>query len=494
MDAATLKSQEITLTDEQVTILDAFRTTGENILVEAYAGCAKSTMLELAQNVLTGNTLVIAFAKLDADMFGKYKEGLKKGKPKPILKPTTLAKTANGLGHGAWGKTIGKINFNQFKMVEILKALFNELPGKDRNHAWDQYTEIKDALGMARNLGYIPDGHVQVGKRLCDKEALEARLEQKLTPFAWALVDAALTTSIKASYDGLIDFDDQVYMSALFGGTFPRFPNVLVDEDQDLNPVQHAMLAQLCKGSRVGAVGDRWQSIYYFRGAETGGVDKIKAKFNMVEYPLSVSFRCPEAIVKAAQWRVPTLKWVKDGGKYETLSGLAASDIPEGAAIICRNNAPLLRAAFALLSGKRSVQVVGSDISAKIVKLLRKIGAPGDSQTALLSKIDAWRDDKLRTSNAPANTYDTAECLKVFAGWGKDVDQACAYAAHIFGQQGAITLTTGHKAKGKEWDVVYHLDRQLLNNDDQDLNLKYVIQTRSKDEMYEITTADTLWQ
>lgn len=486
---------EMKLTDEQVAILDAYRTTDDNILMEAYAGSGKSTMLELVQSVVKGPCLYIAFGKLDADMFGKDKTpGPNFKQPKPILKTTTVAKTFNGLGHGAWGKTVGRINFNPNKIPEILKAMFLELKTRDRQHANEQYWEIREALGMARHVGYIPDGHPQENRRLCDRDELEARLENKLTPFAWQIVDAALRVSIKAAYDGLIDYDDQVYMSGLFGGTFPRFPNVLVDEDQDTSPVNHAMLNQLCKGSRVGAVGDRWQSIYYFRGAATGGVDKIKAKFNMVEFPLSVSFRCPRAIVEAARWRVPTLKWVKDGGKYETLSGFAASDIPEGAAIVCRNNAPLLRAAFALLSGKRSVQVVGSDISAKIVKLLRKIGADGDSQAELLLKIDAWRDAKLATSNAPATTHDTAECLKVFAGWGKDVDQACRYAEHIFHQQGAITLTTGHKAKGKEWDIVYHLDRQLLGQDDQDLNLKYVIQTRSKDVMYEITTADTLWQ
>lgn len=489
-------SDELKLTDEQVQILDAYRTTGDNILMEAYAGSGKSFMLEQVQAIVEPPCLYVAFGRLDAELFGKYKEPLDPNykKTKPILRSTTKAQTLNSLGHGVWAQTVGKLNVNPNKTFEIMKALITELKGKDKNNAWDQYTEIKEAIGMAKHMGYIPDGHSQAERRLCDRSALEARLENKLTPFAWQLVDAALRTSIKASYERLIDYDDQIYMSALFGGTFPRFPNVLIDEDQDLDPCNHAMLKKLCKGSRVGAVGDRWQSIYYFRGAETGGVDKIKAMFNMVEFPLSVSFRCPEAIVRAAQWRVPSLKWMKDGGKYEVLKELDAQTIPEGAAIVCRNNAPLFRAAFALLSGKRSVQVVGSDISAKIVKLLNKIGAEGDTQADLLLKIDAWRDAKLATSNAPANTNDTAECLKVFAGWGKDVEQACRYAEHIFKQQGAITLTTGHKAKGKEWDIVYHLDSQLLGRDDQDLNLKYVIQTRSKDVMYEITTQETLWQ
>jgi len=483
-------------TDEQVAILDAVAKTEENLSVEASPGSGKSETCLMIQEVHKGPALYVAFAKADAQGFGMEKDefGISTKKPKPNLKSTTKAQTLNSLGYGVWGGVVPKLSLDTQKLWNILSAMFNELKGKDKQNAWDQYSEIREAIGMARSLGYIPNGKFPHANRLCDREAVEARLEGPLTSFAWSLVDSALVTSIKASYTGLVDFDDQIYMPALFGGTFPRFPLVLVDERQDLNPTNLAMLWKLCAESRVVGVGDKWQSIYYFRGAAVGGSEEMNARFNMVEYPLSVSFRCPKAIVEAARWRNPTFKWIKEGGRYEILPDMVAADIPEGAAIICRNNAPLLRAAFALLSGKRSVQVVGSDISAKIVKLLKKIGDPRDSREDLLLKIDAWRDEKLQTSNNPATTTDIAECLKVFAGWGKDVEQAINYAEHIFKQQGAITLTTGHKAKGKEWDIVYFLDKHLLSQEEQDLNLKYVIQTRSKGECYEITTESTLWQ
>jgi len=487
---------EIKLTDEQVAILDAIRITNDNILIEALAGTSKSTMQELAQSVLKGPCLYVAFAKSDAVSFGMEKDAFGKPtkKPKPILKMSTKSQTLNSLGYGVWGGAVANRRHDDKKLFNILSAMFSELKGNDKQAAWDQYAEIKDAVSMAKHMGYVPKAWQNHCIRLTNRENLEKRLENKLTPFAWALVDSALVTSIKAAYDGLIDFDDQIYMPGLFGGTFPRYPYILVDERQDLSPTNDAMLSKLCAESRVIAVGDRWQSIYYFRGAQAEGMDKMKADYKMAEYTLSTSFRCPRAIVEAARWRAPNFKWFKDGGKYEVLTQFLASNIPEGATIVCRNNAPLLRAAFALLSIKRSVQVVGSDISGKIVKLLGKIGAPGDNRETLMSKIDAWRDDKLKTSNAPATTNDTAECLKVFASWGNDVEQAINYANHIFKQQGAITLTTGHKAKGKEWDIVYHLDPHLLSKDEQDLNLKYVIQTRSKDQAYEITTEDTLWQ
>jgi len=483
-------------TDEQVAILDGITTTGNNISVEASPGSGKSETCLMIQEVYKEPTLYVAFAKADALGFGMEKDefGVPTKKPKKTLKSTTKSQTLNSLGYGVWAGVVPKLSLNTNKIWDIFSAIKDGMKGKDKQDAWDQFSEIREAIGMARNMGYIPDGKFPQAKRLCDRGTLEARLESPLTPFAWSIVDTALTTSIYASYEGVVDFDDQIYMPALFGGTFPRYPLVLVDERQDLSPVNHAMLDKLCMQSRVVGVGDKWQSIYYFRGAEVDGSERMNKKFGMVEYPLSVSFRCPKAIVEAARWRNPIFQWTKEGGKYEVLPDMVASNIPEGAAIVCRNNAPLLRAAFALLSGKRSVQVVGSDISAKIVKLLKKIGDPRDSREDLLLKIDAWRDEKLQTSNNPATTTDIAECLKVFAGWGKDVEQAINYAEHIFKQQGAITLTTGHKAKGKEWDIVYFLDKHLLSKEEQDLNLKYVIQTRSKGECYEITTESTLWQ
>jgi len=188
------------------------------------------------------------------------------------------------------------------------------------------------------------------------------------------------------------------------------------------------------------------------------------------------------------------MKGIKTGGTYEVLHSLDVDTIPDGAAIICRNNAPLFRAAFSLLSRKRSVSVAGSDIGPKIIRLLGKVGNPFDKREDLLFKIDAWRDTQLEKTNAPQTIQDTAECMKVFATWGTTCSQAIDYAKYIFAQHGKIDLTTGHKAKGREWDTVYHLDPHLIGKDDQDLNLKYVITTRAKQELYEITTGELQWQ
>jgi hypothetical protein len=303
------------------------------------------------------------------------------------------------------------------------------------------------------------------------------------------IVDELLTRSIAASYNGNIDFDDQNYMPALFGGKFPYFPEVIGDEFQDFNPVNHELCAKLiARGARLTAVGDPFQSIYVFRGAMRGGMDIAAQRFNMTKATLSVSFRCPEAIVRGVHWRVPNMKWYKEGGIDRTLGITSPSDIPDGSVIICRNNAPLFSLAMRLLAGGRSVSVSGSEIGPKITGIMKKFGPLSLRQEEVLAKIQTWLDAKIAKESTTAQ--DTADCMRVFAGRGNTLGLALAYAEDLFARRGPLTLITGHKAKGLEWDRVYHLDPQLCRDSDQDQNLRYVIKTRSLCEYYELTTGD----
>jgi DNA helicase-2/ATP-dependent DNA helicase PcrA len=124
-----------------------------------------------------------------------------------------------------------------------------------------------------------------------------------------------MNQSIEQAYAGVIDYDDQIYMPVLFGGTWPKFPLVLCDETQDLSAINHVMLEQLVD-KRVIIVGDPWQSIYAFRGAVQGGMADLVRKFNMVEFPLSMTFRVPKKGVERAKFRVPHMRapeWQIDG-------------------------------------------------------------------------------------------------------------------------------------------------------------------------------------
>jgi DNA helicase-2/ATP-dependent DNA helicase PcrA len=77
-----------------------------------------------------------------------------------------------------------------------------------------------------------------------------------------------------------------------------RYEHVLVDEFQDTDAVQLALLGAL--GPVIFAVGDEAQSIYRFRGAQHGIVELAQARLAMHRFALTESRRCPPAVCELA--------------------------------------------------------------------------------------------------------------------------------------------------------------------------------------------------
>ncbi len=110
-----------------------------------------------------------------------------------------------------------------------------------------------------------------------------------------------------------IDFEDMVYLPLILKCRFWRHGVVMIDEAQDTNPARRALVRALVrKGGRVIAVGDRRQAIYGFTGADADALDLIKADFNCIEFPLTITYRCPKNVVAFAQ------QWVSHISADET--------------------------------------------------------------------------------------------------------------------------------------------------------------------------------
>jgi len=455
-------------TQEQAEIISLAQAK-ENLQITAYAGTGKTATLRMLAEKLDGPILYCAFNKRIIEEAEELKEF------------PGECRTLNSIGHRVWAKTIpGRVTIDAKKTYNIFKQIVKGYSKDDSRSLWDAYSEIAEAVSLAKAAGYIPEGIYRQAKHLVGdvfwsttncRNALER-----------SCVDQLLALSIRSAYEGGCDFDDQLYMPTLFGGSFPRFPIVMVDEEQDLNAVNHEMVRKLTRAGRLISVGDPYQSIYGFRGAVVGGMDRNRARFKMETKTLSVSFRCPSEIVRNARWRVPEFKWNRPGGRVETLHSLGHRAIVDGSAIICRNNAPLFRLALGLLSSGRPCRVAGSDIGPKLVNALRRLGDSSLSRSAILGAISSWQEARGESSSAK----DFADCMRIFTDASRTLSEAIARAEFVLRQDGPITLITGHKAKGLEWDTVYHLDPWLINSGEQEDNLKYVIQTRAKEAYFEI--------
>jgi DNA helicase II / ATP-dependent DNA helicase PcrA len=158
-----------------------------------------------------------------------------------------------------------------------------------------------------------------------------------------------------------LDFDDLIMMTVHLFQTFPevretyrrRFRHVLVDEYQDTNHAQYALIHQLCadqmdepwtaagdglpaervEPAELMVVGDADQSIYAFRGANIRNILDFEQDFpNATSILLEQNYRSTQTILNAAnavighnKGRKPKRLW-SDAGDGERIVGYVADD------------------------------------------------------------------------------------------------------------------------------------------------------------------------
>lgn len=461
-----------TPTPEQELIVAAARDTEENLLVSALAGAAKtSTLVLIAEALPETRILCLAFnKKIATEMQAR-------------LPSNCTAMTLNSLGHRVWGDVLGRrLIIESNKCGDLLKAEIDRLDEDTKKAAWDGFSDLLRTIGFAKQCGYIPDGYGKGAKPLMGDDAFFAHYEERLEQWEVDLVREVYWKSLDLAWRGTLDFDDQVLMPTIFPAPFPRYPLILVDEAQDLSALNHATLKKLVI-RRLIAVGDKCQAIYGFRGAHEESMELLRSSFKMTELSLTVSFRCPVKVVEHARFRAPAMKypeWAKPGS-VDWKTNWSPTELPEASAVICRNNAPLFSLAIKLLQRGRYAELLGNDIGKGLLKIMKKFGQPRMSQAEVLEAIASWEKEKVAKSRNPGPIQDRAECMRIFARQGRDLSDAIAYAEHIFQSAGPIKLMTGHKSKGLEFPHVFILDRDLLGDEGQERNLRYVMITRAQE-------------
>ncbi len=146
---------------------------------------------------------------------------------------------------------------------------------------------------------------------------------------------------------GAMDFDDLLFNTHKLFAQHPdvlvkyqhRFSHVMIDEFQDTNEVQYAIVRQLAEGHQnIAIVGDDAQSIYAFRGATIANILNFERDFpDTTVYKLEQNYRSTKVIVEAANEIIRRNRdqlakaiWTdnSDGGKIKVIR--AMSDNEEG--------------------------------------------------------------------------------------------------------------------------------------------------------------------
>ena len=264
-------------TAEQEAILQALRDSQTSIMVNAFSGTGKTSTLELLSKEIPIPALALAFNVL-------IKKELEARFPANFT-----IKTFNGLGHSAWGSAIGKrCEVDDRKVGKLVTEIAKAEGLQLSTEAW---SGVKSLVDAARQAGLVPSIFPQKGL-IPDTPEVWQELNAGLFPECEYpdLARAVLCTSVKLAMQGKIDYDDQIYMSTMFGGSFPRFSLILVDEAQDLSPLNHLMVKK-CAGptGRLIVVGDRKQchppgTMITIGEGKTIPIEKLKIGDKVVSY------------------------------------------------------------------------------------------------------------------------------------------------------------------------------------------------------------------
>ncbi len=274
----------------------------------------------------------------------------------------------------------------------------------------------------------------------------------------------------------------------------------LVDEYQDVSPLQHKLL-EVWLGSRedLVVVGDASQNIYSFAGASSSYLLKFPERYPQgTVVKLERNYRSGEHIVRAANHimlgRPGALTLEAQGGSPEpihrhvartdeaearyvatTIKGLIEQGIaPDGIAVLLRFGAQSLAIESALRAEGIGVRIHGATPffdEAHVKRALMEIrgAAVAGVQGTLVQVVEdilfglGLQGDAPDHQGAERNRHDDLAALRALAQSmpsGSTVTEFSDLLADRSGAGdapavGAVTITTVHSAKGREWPVVF---------------------------------------
>jgi superfamily I DNA/RNA helicase len=301
----------------------------------------------------------------------------------------------------------------------------------------------------------------------------------------------------------VVDFDDMI-LFPLVKNLRVKFTKdlIILDEAQDLSKARQALARKFLKPGtgRMIVVGDDRQAIYGFSGADAQALENLTNELNAVTLPLTVTWRCPKAVIREAQKIVADIECATDNEGEVTRVEELPADLLATDAILCRNTAPLVTIAYSLIRKGVACKVEGRAIGDGLLRLVDRWKVSSVDQ--FIRKLEDYRQREIQKAMAKNNEAKVEEindrvetllqvCLAVTAKGQHSLTAVRDFINNLFSDdvRGVLTLATYHRSKGREWNRVFlweHATRcpsraakqewQKL----QEQNLAYVAITRSK--------------
>lgn len=476
-----------------------------NAVVEAVPGSGKTTVVKQSCKIIYEKwgirPLAIAFGKriqLELKLkIGEYAQ----------------VQTFNSLGHGLVYKALNfrELNVDKLKYLNICRAIVKDQIDGDWEVQDKLSKELNDLTSFCMKTLTGTKSRENLLKMIDDYN-LEITHFDELANYLGKVIK---TGSELAKAKGVISFEDQLFLPYLWNlKPTNTYPWILGDEKQDTSTAALELFLKFTgENTRILGVGDSFQAIMGFAGANTDALERLKIATKAISLPLSICYRCPKSHLKLAQKLVPhilpsptaiegeiievEMKMINGGYDYKELF----SHLQGGELIICRKTAPLINLCIKLISNfipaklrsevnvEKSLLDLVDDVSKQpgfrfsefsyYVELLRK------SRESYLLEQGAFK--------VIANLRDRCEALLSCYQEIKQVSNIKAFkkaVSDLFSESDdGVILSTIHLAKGLEADRVVFLHPEMCPHTwkgqnkemfQQERNLEYVALTRSR--------------
>src|SRR6185436_7030416 len=416
----------------------------DHTVVIARAGSGKtSTIIEGFKYLPKGKkTLMVAFNKSIA-------EELKQRAPSYVD-----VLTLHSLGFRAIKQSFGEVTLENDKCRVLVSSLIGNSPD-----LWELNQNICKCVSLCKGFLFDTPTHIE---ELIEKFGIETFELTKEKFIQYVVKTLALCKAQKQ----VIDFDDMIWFPFVYRLNVGKFDVVFVDEAQDLNAAQMAMVLSAVKiDGRIIAVGDPAQAIYLFRGADSEAISSFITKLKAKTLPLSVTYRCPKKIVELAKEIVPDIECPDssiDGVIENIQSGDLLKMVKPGDFVLSRTNAPLIKHCLALLKTGVPANIQGRDIGANLIYFIKKSKAK--TINSFIEYVNQWKDQEVkRLLSEKKDTIacvDKAECLLNLCEGIltlKDLKETIEKLFNDVDDSKKVIFSTTHKAKGLERDRVFML-------------------------------------
>ena len=458
-----------------------------HLIVEAYAGSAKTTsIIESFRYVPRGKrVLALAFNKIIASE-------LKSRAPSYVQDVLTF----HALGYRSLKQKFGNIELDEYKVQNILK----EIIGDEKNY--DLIDNLCQTISFCKYS--LQDTPKQIDE-IIDRFGIDL-CEMDRGKFISLVVK---TLGINKKIVNKINFDDMCFMPFVHNLSLGTYQYIYCDEFQDANKSQLVMAKKACdpNGGRIIAVLDPNQALYSWRCADTTILEDLKQQEGTKTLPLPISYRCPKSIIELAQNWVPDITCPETAIEGE-IKDISLNELYKlvrpGCFILSRTNAPLIKICMTLIS-KYGIKanIRGRDIGKQLGYLIKK--SKKKRVDAFLKWLEKWKDEEVVRLQAKRinteNTLDRYECLVNLCAECKTLEEVADKVDELFNdtdENNIVILSSVHRAKGLERNDVFVLrwtfrvwfdQMHLIEKPNEEANIAYVAVSRSRKKLFVVHKA-----